>query len=679
MRKRRLRHFPRLERPRLRLAGRPWLRAGGRLARFLFKSQILTIFCGLCVLGIFVGVQTRPATGAFPYAELFDQLQVVSYRDAPGDSSSRFVVQLCAGGRVFSQYDVDARAFQPPPSGRSYARTMTGTHYGPLRVRGHVDQGFWLHMPSRPTLLPEQYDELYRRTLDFVKPLSHLTAALATVSGYSAGYRIGTWNGSLSSRAVQKRVLATPDLGRVIAREAWRRVLLEPVIMTEEEDAARFATVTHTQQLYASFFRLALDDSDGFIPREAARLEGLGRVQEARAMQAFAGAVRHAARDTVHVTNADFEAIERWATLLDQHGHWLGGAIPPPGAERIQLMGTLAWYGLAPSAERVDRVWVGPRMLVRLGDAEGFVADEIPGTGTGCPISWRPRLKEENRGTSAMVNTWLADRPELTALAAFGRRIADGIAAAQQRLASSSTRARTASLELSRPTPPSVEAAFAGRTPAIVTTVEKGRGDLYEFPLGSAGDGARLRLVAVDSAQAGTLTLAAQAIVMKAQPSGSGGSATGVVDEIVDTLRARGVHDALIELPGAARALGVSPGGETWSLPLYDPLGRIAAIGRLRLAGGQALATSTLAEAPHGLIGVAVVAEDARAAALWSATLIGLDPGKARMKAKQHAEIAAVLVETGADGRSVIWVESDLGDRFVLDGQAQSSFQVETF
>src|SRR5262249_3778677 len=126
-----LRRFPRLGRPRFRSGGRWLARATGRLARFLFRSQIITVFFGLCVLGAFVGMPTRPAHGRFPYDGLFDQPQVMSYREAPTDPSRRFVVQLCAGGKIFSQYDIEDRAFQPPPSGRSYARTITGSTYSP--------------------------------------------------------------------------------------------------------------------------------------------------------------------------------------------------------------------------------------------------------------------------------------------------------------------------------------------------------------------------------------------------------------------------------------------------------------------------------------------------------------------------------------------------------------------
>jgi hypothetical protein len=698
-----------LSRPKFRLGGRslsrigahPASRVGARLARILVRSQILTVFLGLCVLGFIVGAQTRPASGAFPYAELFDQLEVVSFRDSPSDTSSRFVVQLCAGGKAFSQYDIESRTFQPPPSGRSYARTITGTHYGPLRVRGHVGYGFWLEVPSRRAMLPEQYSELYRRTLDFVKPVSNLTGVLGILSGYSVGYRLGTWNGSLSSRQVQKRVLAAPDLGRTIAREAWRRVLLEPVVMTGEEDASRFAAITGTHQLYANFFRLALSDSDGFIPNEAARLEQLGHLQEARAMRAFTAAVRRAAVDSVHMTNDDFEAVERWATLLDRRGHWIQGATPPPGEERIKLMGTLAWYGLAPPAPNVERVWVGPRMLVRAGDAEGFVADEIPATGAGCPISWRPHLREENGGASAMVSAWLADRPEFTALAVLGNRIAHGIGEARKQLAEASARARAARAEKPAPANPPVDAVVASRAPSIVPAGERDAG-AYEFAIPSMA-GASIKLVVSDSSQARALALAAEAVMQRpdvpasnpgdattksggidtaarAQPVVAAGTSLGsTLDAAADTLRAHGVRGALIEVPGTTLALGASAGGEPWSIVIRDPRGRMPAIARLRLSNGQAVATSAGREPSQGLIGVAVVAADAATASRWSAALAAQDPRQALAQARQHEEIAAVLIQGGADGHEIIWVEAELRNCLVLDSQATSLFRFEPF
>ena len=401
-----------------------------KLARFLVKTQLLTLFVGLCVLGFVVGFRTRPDPHVVPYAELFSQMRVVSYRDSPSDTLARFVVELCAGDRAFRRYDVDTRRFLPPERDRDYNRAITSTFYRPLQVRGHVAQGLWLDVPrqSALSLLPEQFAELYRATLDFVKPFGAMAGVLGTLSGYSVGYRLGTWNGSLRSRVVQERVLATPDLGRVIAREAWRRVLLEPAVMGGEDDALRFATLRQVQQVYAGFFRIALRDSDGFIPREAARLATLGHAEESRAMLAFAAAVRRAADDRVEVTSADFAAVERWASLLVRRGHWARDAMPPAGEERARYLGMLSWYGVAPPGPGVERVWVGPRLLVREGDTEGFVTDEIPGTGVGCPIAWRAALREQRSNAGALASAWFEDHPEFPALVEFLDRTAGRMA-----------------------------------------------------------------------------------------------------------------------------------------------------------------------------------------------------------------------------------------------------------
>ena len=95
-----------------------------------------------------------------------------------------------------------------------------------------------------------------------MKPVSSAAGVLGMLSGYSIGYRMGIWNSTLHSRAVQARVLATPDIGRVIAREGWRRVLLEPVVMGAEEDASRFASIRSTQRIYADFFRIVHSFAD---------------------------------------------------------------------------------------------------------------------------------------------------------------------------------------------------------------------------------------------------------------------------------------------------------------------------------------------------------------------------------------------------------------------------------
>jgi hypothetical protein len=401
---------------------------GGRLAKFVLKSQLLTLWLALCALGSLVGSQSRPEPSSLPFEELFENMSVLSYRDAPSDSTARFVVELAAHGRVFRQYDIDERRFVAPIRGHDYRRSISGTRYPPLKVRGHVDRGFWLELPNSSTssLLPDQFDELYRASLDYVKPVSAIAVVVGTLSGYSVGYRFATWSSSLSNPAVQERVLNTPAIGRVIAREAWRRVLLEPVVMGYESDAARFASVRGTQRIYTNFFRLALDDSNAFIPHEVARLDSAGSIRESRTMGAFARAVGHASRDSCDLSSADFSAIEDWASLLDRYGHWAHSATPKPVDERRQYFGMLAWYGLAPAVADEPRIWVGPRLLVRVGDTEGFVADEIPSSRLGCPIAWRDWLQDDqlHLGANAWTAQWMGELRQFAPIVKMGRGIA---------------------------------------------------------------------------------------------------------------------------------------------------------------------------------------------------------------------------------------------------------------
>lgn len=401
-------------------ASRP--RASTRqVARVLFKSRLLLVFLALCALGIVIGLVAPPESGA-PEAELFREMSVVSFRDSPADTTTHFVVDLCAGGRPFRRYDVDAAEFSEPPRARDYNRAITGTVYRPLEVRGHVAQGMWLDVPrAAQSLLPGQLDELYRATLDFVKPVSMVAGFVGTLSGYSIGYRLGAWNHSLQSRTVQERLLATPGLGPAIAREAWRRVLVEPLVTGAEDDVKRFAATAATQRIYTNFFRLALDDSDGFIPREAARLAQLGHDRESRAMLAFAAAVVRAERNAP-VTSADFDAVERWASLLVRRGHWALGTIPPAGEERERYLGMLAWYGVAPPSPESSRIWIGPRLLVREGDLEGFVTDEVPSTSVGCPAAWRAALERSAAGRITWAEAWLEEHAEFHALAVLAAR-----------------------------------------------------------------------------------------------------------------------------------------------------------------------------------------------------------------------------------------------------------------
>jgi len=400
-----------------------------RTAKNILKSRLLQLLLALFVLGFIAGKQSRPDTTGVPFEELFDNLSVLSYRDAPYDSTSHFVVELSSRGRVFSEYDVDSRRFTAPSHGRDYGRAISGTRYPALTVRGHVESGFWLELPkssATPTILPDQFDELYRTSLDFVKPVSMFAGVVGTLSGYSIGYRAATWSTSLSNPAVQKRVLGTSGVGRMVAREAWRRVLLEPVVMEHETDPERFASARGTQRIYTNFFRLALNDSNQFIPYEAARLDSAGCSREAHTMLAFTQAVRRAAQDTCHLGSTDFHAIEEWASLLDRRGHWATRAMPPAGEDRIRYFGTLAYYGMAPSTEDERRIWIGPRVLIRDGDTEGFVADDIPSMGVGCPMAWREWLRHDTTGLSgnAWTAQWMRESRQLAQFVSFGRDIA---------------------------------------------------------------------------------------------------------------------------------------------------------------------------------------------------------------------------------------------------------------
>ena len=379
-----------------------------RAGKLIFKGWVVAIWVGLCVLGYLIGTQARPDPSRIPHDELFENLRVLSYREAPSDTAVHYIAELTARGKAFRHYDIDSRQFMPPSEGHEYWRTVTGGRYEPLEVRGHVERGVWLEIPdtSMKALVPEQFDELYSSTLGLMNPLTVIASAVGIVSGYSVGYRLATWESSLSSRSVQDRLLASRGVGPLVAREAWRRVALEPAMVFADKNPGRFAEVNGRQRLYANFFKVALNDSNGFIPYEVARLESAGAHQASRAMHAFADAARRVAADSSDLTSADFRAVEEWASLLDRRGHWAVGAFPPRGEERIRYLGVLSWYGLAPESSDRRRLWVGPRLLVRNGGEEGFVADELPRIAAACPLAWRTWMQPA--GTPLAANSWTA-------------------------------------------------------------------------------------------------------------------------------------------------------------------------------------------------------------------------------------------------------------------------------
>src|SRR5262249_8177123 len=156
---------------------------------------------------------------------------------------------------------------------------FSGTHYGRMKLRGHSGEGCWFTVPDSAALgmTQGQFDELTRKTLDYVRPVGIVTNLIGLLSGYSIGYRIGLWEGSLAKPNVQRQLLATPGIARTITREAWRRVLLEPAFMSSQPDAATFGSALDQQRIYNRFFLLAIEDTSGFVAQEAARLDAAGQ------------------------------------------------------------------------------------------------------------------------------------------------------------------------------------------------------------------------------------------------------------------------------------------------------------------------------------------------------------------------------------------------------------------
>ncbi len=376
------------------------LNAAWKIARKALLSGVLLGFLGLCLLGYVVGRDEVPHPVQVPMDQLIDQLQVYSYRDTPSDTSYHFVVELTAFGKPFAEYDVDQLRFVTSGFGRRYDRAFSGAHYTRLKLRGHSGEGSWIALPDSTTgaMTQGQFDELTRKTLDYVRPVGVVTNVLGLLSGYSVGYRLGLWEGSLANPAVQQRLFEMPGIAKTITREAWRRVLLEPAFMSSQPDAGTFGTVLEQQRLYNRFYLLALEDTSGFVTQEATRLAGAGQQEYAQAMTRFAASVRRAKSDTTLLASQDFRAIETWAGMLFSRGHWARFVTDSTSDGRFRYLGALAHYNLSPpegpssTGRHARQVWVGPRALVTVDGEEGYIADDIPATLLGCPTSWKPYL-----------------------------------------------------------------------------------------------------------------------------------------------------------------------------------------------------------------------------------------------------------------------------------------------
>jgi thiamine biosynthesis lipoprotein len=178
-----------------------------------------------------------------------------------------------------------------------------------------------------------------------------------------------------------------------------------------------------------------------------------------------------------------------------------------------------------------------------------------------------------------------------------------------------------------------------------------------------------------------------------------GGIAKGyAVDAAAESLAARGVTDALVNLSGNMFALGAPAGASRWRIGIRDPRDRIPYFARLQLAD-EAVSTSGKYEQfvaangrtyghimdprtgrpAEGLISVTVVARTALTADTWDTPLFVLGLESARRKAKERVDIAAVLVEPGRSGVDTVWVEESLRDRFTLEVRARPMFRVRYY
>lgn len=178
-----------------------------------------------------------------------------------------------------------------------------------------------------------------------------------------------------------------------------------------------------------------------------------------------------------------------------------------------------------------------------------------------------------------------------------------------------------------------------------------------------------------------------------------GGIAKGrAVDCAADSLLARGVTRALVDVSGNMRAMGAPAGATHWRIGVRDPRDRMPSLGRLAMSD-EAIATSgryeqfvaqdgrtyghildpRTGQPAEGLIAVTVVAATAMEADAWGTALFAMGPAEARRMAAARPDLGVILVEPGMDGLDTLWIESSLRDRFTLDPAAASSVRVRYF
>jgi thiamine biosynthesis lipoprotein len=178
-----------------------------------------------------------------------------------------------------------------------------------------------------------------------------------------------------------------------------------------------------------------------------------------------------------------------------------------------------------------------------------------------------------------------------------------------------------------------------------------------------------------------------------------GGIAKGYgVDRVAAALRAAGVTNALVDLSGNMVAIGNAADHPGWAVGIRDPAGKVPWLARLVLYD-EAVATSGDYEqfvdadgrryghildprtgwSAGGLSSVTVVCNRAVVADAWATALFVLGPEEARRIAADRDDLSVVLIEPGANGTAIVWVEEHLRRRFDLVTEMKSTHTVRYF
>ena len=178
-----------------------------------------------------------------------------------------------------------------------------------------------------------------------------------------------------------------------------------------------------------------------------------------------------------------------------------------------------------------------------------------------------------------------------------------------------------------------------------------------------------------------------------------GGIAKGyAVEAARGALVAAGIRNALIDLTGNMAAIGTPAGLDHWRIGIRDPRDRMPYFAQIKLFPGEGISTSGKYEQfvakdgktyghimdprtgrpAEGLISVTVISRSAYTCDTWDTPLFVLGAARAKTKAHERSDFAAILVEPG-EGADTVWVERSLMDRFTLEPAARGLFVVETF